>query len=223
MPLHVNLYHEVQRQERARRRDPLRLGMLALLVVAIGFVINYFIVFEQAHSVGIRYSGLQSEWSKIEPKAKDAKARQDELNGEIQASDAMMKNVDSRFYLAPLLGEILRTVPRTVQLTHVGAEAPGDANAVSTLLTISGVSSAIEPRKEAEALRIALDSRLGAQFKRVTSVFKTLDDSDEFVMLDGRRLATASFTIDFQIQLRDPVVAPPPPIRKARIAAATAE
>ena len=58
MPLHVNLYHEVQRQELARRRDPLRLGMIGLLVIAIGFVVNYFVVLEGAHSVGVRYSSL---------------------------------------------------------------------------------------------------------------------------------------------------------------------
>ena len=217
MPLHVNLYHEVQRQERARQRDPFRLSMLGILVIAIGFVVNYFIDLEQAHTVGIQYSALNDQWTQIEPKAKDAKARQDELNAEIAASDAMMKNVDSRFYWAPVLDEILKAVPRTVQLTHVGADAPNDDKTLWSVLSISGISSAAEPRKEAEAVRIALDSRLNAKFKHVTSVFKTLDDSDQYVMLDGHRLATATFSLEFQIQVRDPVVAEPPPTtRKSR-------
>jgi Tfp pilus assembly protein PilN len=129
--------------------------------------------------------------------------------------------VDSRFYWAPVLDQILRSVPRTVQLTHVSADTPPDANATTSVLSITGISSAEEPRKEAEALRTALAARLGAHFKGVTSVFKSLDDSDEFVMLDGRRLATANFTIEFQLQVKDPVVAAPPaPARKPRLVAA---
>jgi Tfp pilus assembly protein PilN len=221
MPLHVNLYHEVQRQELARRRDPVRLGMLGGLVIAIGFVANYFLVLERSHQVGSQYSGLQAQFSEVDAKARDAKARQAELNDEITASDTMMKSVNSRFYWAPVLDQLLKTVPRTIQLTHVGADASGADRTAMSVLTISGISSADEPRKEAESLRTALDRRLGAQFKSVTSVFKTLDDSDQFVMLDGRRLATATFTIEFQLQPRDPAVAAtPPPARKSKLVAA---
>ena len=221
MPLHVNLYHEIQRQEMARRRDPLRLGMLAVFVIVIGFIANYIVALERAHTVGIHYSGLEAEWSGIEPRARNAKTRQDELDAQIKASDAMLKNVNSRFYWAPILGEILKTVPRTIQLTHLGAQAPTDAAATLCVLTVSGISSSTEPRKEAEAVRTALRARLGAQYKNVTSVFKTLEDSDQYVMLDGRRLPTAIFTMEFQIQVRDPVVVAPPPARKPRNTAAT--
>jgi hypothetical protein len=222
MPLHVNLYHEVQRQERARQRDPVRLTMLGLIIIAIGFVANYFVVLERSHGVSIQYEGLADQWAKIEPQAKAAKARQDELNAEIAASDAVMKDVDGRFYWAPVLGQLLDTVPRNVQITHIAADAPGDPAAITSALSISGISSGAEPRKEAEALRTALAARLGTQFKHVTSVFKTLDDSDEYVVLDGRRLATASFTMEFQIQIRDPIVvaAPAAVTRKPRAEAA---
>jgi Tfp pilus assembly protein PilN len=217
MPLHINLYHEVQRQERARRRDPLRLAMLGMLVIAIGFVVNYFVVLEREHEVGIRYAGYQSDFAKLDPKAKDAKSRQAELNSEISASDTMMKSVDSRFYWAPILDQIVRTVPRNVQLTHVGADTPG-TGAGPSVLTITGISSAVEPRKEAEALRTALEARLSTQCKGVTSVFKALDDSDQVVVLDGRRLATATFTIEFELQVTDPAPAAPVIVRKPKFA-----
>jgi Tfp pilus assembly protein PilN len=218
MPLHVNLYHEVQRQERARRRDPVRLGILGLLFITIGFVINYFVVLAGSHSVGSRYSTLQAEFSKLDPRAKVAKARQAELNDEIAASDTMMKNVDSRFYWAPVFDQILKAVPRNVQLTHVGADAASSAG-TPHVLTITGISSAVEPRKEAEALRTALDARLHTQCKSITSQFKALDDSDQVAVLDGRRLSTATFTIEFQLQVTDPAAAPTPlPIRKPKFA-----
>jgi Tfp pilus assembly protein PilN len=220
MPLHVNLYHEIQRQELDRRRDPLRLGMLAVLVIAVGFIANYCVLLERSHSIGIRYSSLQGEWSTLESKAKDAKARQDDLDAEIKASDTMMKSVNSRFYWAPVLGEILNAVPRSIQLTHLGADVPADDTAINSVVTISGIASSTEPRKEAENIRTALNARLAAQFKNVTSVFKNLDDSDQFVMLEGRRLPTALFSLEFQIQVRDPVaVAAPAPARKPKAAA----
>jgi Tfp pilus assembly protein PilN len=222
MPLHINLYHEVQRQELARQRDPLRLGMLAVLIIAIGFVGNYFVVLERAHSVDVRYADLQGTWAALEPKATDAKNRQEELNAEIQASDAMIATVDGRYYWAPVFDQVLKTVPRTVQLTHMGGSAPPDEKGTTSVLSISGIASAVEPRKEAEALRTSLVVKLGSQFKHVTSVFRSLEDSDQYVMLDGRRLPTASFTIDIQIQVREAEVVAAPPPRRARAAAAAA-
>jgi Tfp pilus assembly protein PilN len=210
MPLHVNLYHEVLSQERARQRDPLRLGMLGMLVIAIGFVVYYFIALGSAHVVSVQYAALQAQYAQLDPKAKAAKAREAELSDAISASDTMMKEVDSRFYWAPVLDQLLQTVPVSVQLTHVSGDL-GGPNTTSNVLTISGISSAVEPRKEAEALRTALAARLGKQFKNVTAYFKTLDDSDEFVVLNGRRLPTANFTIEFDLQVKDPVVDAPPP------------
>jgi Tfp pilus assembly protein PilN len=215
MPLHVNLYHEIQRQELARQRDPLRLGMLAVLVIAIGFVVNYFIVMERGHSVAVRYNTLNDEWTELQPKATAAKSRQDELNSEIAASAAMMQSVESRLLWAPVLDEILKTVPRTVQLTHLSAEAPSNDKATNSTLSVSGLSSAVEPRKEAENLRMAMGASLGKKFKHVASVFKSLDDSDQYVMLDGRRLPTASFTIDFDVQVRDAASDPAAPAAAA--------
>jgi len=209
MPLHVNLYHEIQRQERARQRDPLRLGMLGMLVIAIGFVVYYFIALGSAHVVSVQYSTLQAQFAKLDPKAKAAKAREAELNDAISASDTMMKEVDGRFYWAPVLDQILQAVPMNVQLTHVGADM-GSASAGTNVLTITGISSAAEPRKAAEALRTALATRLGKEFKNVNAFFKTLEDSDEFVVLDGKRLPTATFTLEFDLQVKDPVQDAPP-------------
>jgi len=222
MPLHVNLYHEVQRQELARRRDPLRLGMMGLGVIAVGFVAYYFVVLEQAHEVTTQYEALQDEFSKLDPKAKAAKTREDELNTEISASDTLVKSIDSRFYWAPVLDQVLKTVPRTVQLTHFSGATPNSASTTVNTVEISGISSAIEPRKEAEALRTALNTRLGTQFDGVNAMFKTLDDSDEIVMLDGRRLATAAFNIEIKLQAKDPATAAaaPEPARKPKLIAA---
>jgi Tfp pilus assembly protein PilN len=224
MPLHVNLYHEVQRQALARRRDPLRIGLMGLGVIAAGFVAYYFVALEQTHQVVVQYESYQDTFAKLDPRAKAAKTREDELTAEITASQSMQQNVDNRFYWAPVLGQIVATVPRTVQLTHVSAETPQAGRTLSTnTIVITGIASAAEPRKEAEALRTALAAHFGTAFKDVTSEFKTLDDSDQIVMLDGRRLATANFTIQLQLGAKvdpAPVAAAPAPARKPRLIAA---
>lgn len=218
MPLHVNLHHEIQQQELARRRDPLRMGMLAVLVIAIGFVAYYFYEMERTHGINVRYGTLQSDWAQLEPKAKDAKTREVDLDTQIKASDALMKDIDGRFYWAPVLGEILRTVPRAVQVVRVNADT--QIGNISNVLTITGISSGVEPRKQAEAVRTALAAKLASQCKHVSSSFKTLDDGDQYVMLDGRRLPTAIFSMEFQLQVRDPVATPTPgPLHKIRAAA----
>lgn len=218
MPLHVNLHHEIEQQELARRRDPLRMGMLAVLVIAIGFVGYYFYEMERTHGVNVRYGTLQSDWSRLEPKSKEAKARQADLDTQIKASDTLIKNIDSRFYWAPVLGDILKTVPRDVQLVRVNADT--QVGSISNIITIAGISSGVEPRKEAEAVRTALATALATQCKHVSSSFKALDDGDQYVMLDGRRLPTAVFTMEFQLQVRDPVATPTPgPLHKVRTAA----
>lgn len=216
MPLHVNLHHEIQQQEQARRRDPLRVGMLAVLVVAIGFVIYYFWVLERSHGVNSRYGVLEATWSKLEPQSKNAKARQAELDSQIKASDALIKDIEGRFYWAPVLGEILRTVPRDVQLVRVNGET--QAGSLLNVVTIAGVSSGVEPRKQAEAVRTVLATKLAAACKHVTSSFKALDDSDQFVMLDGRRLPTASFIMEFQMQIKEAPSPTPAPAHKSKAA-----
>ncbi len=219
MPLHVNLYHEIQQQELARKRDPLRLGMLGILVVAVGFVAYYGVVFEQCVAVHGEYASLQDEWSHMEPKFKAAKDRQAELNDRVSQSDALKKTVDGRFYMAPLMGQIVRTVPRNVQILHVALEAPASDAAVTTGLSMSGIAAAPEPRKAAEELRLAMQKGLGKAFKAADGQFRELEDSEQTVALDGQRVPTATFTIDFQIEVRGAAAPAPVPARRARIAA----
>jgi hypothetical protein len=212
MPLHVNLYHEIQRQERNRKRDPLRLAAMGLSAIAAGFVLYYLVALGQTHEVTSKFADVQSQFAGLDPKAKAAKAREDELNQQISASTDLQSEVDNRFYWAPVMGQILSAVPRTVQVTRFVATGVADGKSEGNIITLIGVASGPEPRKDAEALRTSLISHLGTQYTGVTAVFKTLEDSDELVLLDSRRLSTALFTIEIQVKDRIPtpvaVVAP---------------
>src|SRR5256885_1408433 len=117
MALHINLYHEVQKQQLARRRDPLKLGMLGLLCIGVGFVIFYLYRMECVHEINSHVAALQAEWEKLDPKQKAAKEREEELNIAVKLNDMFVKRIDGRFYWAPVLAQILEKVPVDVQLT----------------------------------------------------------------------------------------------------------
>ncbi|MBA3544362.1 MAG: hypothetical protein H0T83_07985, partial [Chthoniobacterales bacterium] len=66
MALQLNLLHEEFTQERQRKRDPLKLGVMAL----IGFGVILFLYYGwnayQALQIKSRLSAAQSEWEKVE-------------------------------------------------------------------------------------------------------------------------------------------------------------
>lgn len=214
MALRINLYHEIQRQEVQRRRDPLRLGMYAMGAIALGFVLFYFYRLNSAREVNNRLGALRLEWAKLEPRAKLAKTHEDEITAQIKTRDALLARIENRIHWAPVIEDLVRTVPREVQVLRLGGELavePGKTDAIS----LTGLSGSAEPRKVAEELRKALEARLAGKFKNVSSSFKTLEDSEEAVMVGGRRMPVANFTLDFQLNPAAPA-APEPAAAPAR-------
>ena len=61
----------------------------------------------------------------------------------------------------------------------------------------------------AEQLRTAIKERFEAQYVNVTSTFKSLEDGTETVLLDGRQMATAIFTISVQFKTAEDKPAQP--------------
>src|SRR5437764_709992 len=107
MALHINLHHEIQSQERARRRDPLKLSMFAALVIALAFVAYYFVRIGSVRSVSSRLAAVQADWNRIEPRAKEAKKLEEEFTAEIKTSETLVKQIENRFYWAPIFEQIL--------------------------------------------------------------------------------------------------------------------
>ena len=219
MALHINLYHEVQKQELARRRDPLKLGMLGLLIIGVGFVAYYFFRLERMHAINVRIAALEADWQRFDPKQKAARAREDELNADVKTYELLTKRIESRFYWAPLLQEVLENVPHEVQFTKVSGDLPLDGGK-SSVLTVTGISSSEVPRKVAEDLRTALHEKLSESFKKVEAHFVSLDDSEETVLLDSKKAPTANFTIEFRLNNNvDPAPVPAPVANRKKVAA----
>jgi len=210
MALHLNLYHEIQTQNLQRQRDPLKLGMLALLVVAVGFVGYYFYRLQGSTGLNNQAARLQTDWLVLEPKQKQAATREGELLATVKLKEALVNRMEERCLWGPVLDIVAQGVPKEVQLKSLEATKVVTTDKIRVVtFVLSGVAGGVEPRRSAEDFRVAFLRRLSERFKSVNSVpkdgFRSLDDKDERVMLDGQNYPTAAFVVSYEAALDAPV------------------
>lgn len=215
MALHLNLYHEVQKQSRARRRDPVKIAILGALVVAIGLVVYYLHSMREARNVTAELAAKQAEWTRLEAEKEQAEIKQAEAKHAIELSREFVKQIEGRFYWAPVLERLLRAVPPEVQLTRFeGRIDPAGGGRV--VIAVDGVGAGLQPRTVAEELRLALGEKLGSGYLNVASEFVSLEDGAATVELDGVKARTAVFAISVTMNLAPPPAAPAAKPRRER-------
>lgn len=198
MALRLNLYHEVLKAKALKRRDPLKLSMYALAAVVACFACYYLLELVKVHSLNSELAKVRKEFEKLEPEAKMAKKREEELHSQMKAGDLLVKRVENRFYWAPMLARIMEVVPREVQVTRFAGDLTGDGLR-RCAISIDGLSAGSDPRKVAEDLRTAIAEKFSTDYKNVSSKFRALEDGSEMVMLDGRQVPTATFAINVEL------------------------
>jgi len=213
MSLHLNLYHEVNKAKALKRRDPLKLTMYALSAVVAGFAGYYALQALKLHSLNSELATVKAEFDKLDPAAKTAKAREDELSAQLKSGNLLVKKVENRFYWAPLLEQIMQVVPREVQVTRLVGDLAGEGARRCTL-SIDGLSAGQDARNVAETLRTAIAEKIAPNHKNVTSKFRMLEDGTEMAMLDGKQVPTATFAINVEFTSGDEPA--PEPTRRKR-------
>jgi hypothetical protein len=198
MALRLNLYHEVIKAKALKRRDPLKISIYVLSAIAVMCASWYLLQLMKMYSLNDELARVKAEFDKVEPAAKAAKKREEELTAHARVSSQLEKRMEGRFYWAPILGEIMQVVPREVQITRMGGDISGEGLR-RCMITIDGLSAGTDPRRVAEDLRTAIAEKFSPHYKNVTSTFKTLEDGSEMVMLDGKQMATATFAINVQL------------------------
>src|SRR6476469_341309 len=81
MPLQLNLLHEEILEQRQRQRDPLKLSIYAGIGLAALLLLNYLWTGYRVLDSKRHLSGVQGEWTKVEPKVTAAQKRAEELKG----------------------------------------------------------------------------------------------------------------------------------------------
>jgi hypothetical protein len=198
MALHINLYHESLKQQMQRKRDPLKLSSYALALVALILVAYYMMRVSEVHRARVRYIAAKNEWTKLDAESTAAKKEAAEVDALLKASNALTDRIESRFFWAPINEEIARVTTREIQITSLGGEVLRDKQG-GVNLAITGVASGDEPRTVADNYRVAILNALSAKYKQVTAVFRSLDDSNDQVILAGQQKATVNFTINIHM------------------------
>lgn len=206
MALHLNLYHEIQKQKALQRRDPLKIAGAALALVATGLAGYYLLQLNSLRILGNDVSRLKGEYAALQPKADAAKKRGDEIALTMKLGDTLINRMEGRFYWAPVLAKLLNAVPREVQVRRMSGDVNGES-VKRCVLSLEGVAVGADPRKVAEDLRRSLLDEFSASYKSVTSNFRSLEDSEP-VIVNGRKVPSAFYGINLVMEVDNPVADP---------------
>lgn len=197
MALQLNLLHEEIAQHRQRQRDPLKIGMLVLVGVTAVMIVFYMWKTYETHEVKRELAAVQHDWAEVEPKVTSAQNRSSELNGIINTTKVLDTMVEGRFYWAPFLEKLSRSVAPNAQLNSFDGAFNGDTKALTA--TVDGIAAGREPRAASEELRQLLTEQLSETYGNVAVDFMLLEDLDTVVNVAGVNMATARFSLNIKL------------------------
>jgi hypothetical protein len=208
MALHVNLYHEVIRAKRQKQYDPLKLSILALLVVGVVMVAYYGLQLKRTSDARAALNVQKAEFDRLSPQAKTAADREAELTRKIELAERITNRMEKRFHWAPVLEAIMAAVPANVQLAKFTGDTGRDKGGICQL-NIEGIAAGTEPRAVAEDTRKAVADRLSVRYPSAAAAFRSLDDSAERVKIDGKPMPSVVFAISVTFKAEaEPASAP---------------
>ena len=193
MALHLNLLHEEILEQRQRQRDPLKIGMIALVSCGVLLFLYYTWNAYRTLEIKSRLTTIERAWKKIEPRVTAAQKRVADLEGVIKTTRALDDYIDNRFFWAPFLQKVSRCVAPNTQLTNFGGVVLDENKGID--VSLEGVAAGREPRSVAENLRQMLLEQLRQGYSDVKVEFKTLEDLDTIVNVAGTHMATAHYVL----------------------------
>src|SRR3984893_5846963 len=195
MALHLNLLHQEILQQRQRKRDPLKIGILAVCSCGALLFLYYAWNAYQTLDIKSRLSSVEAEWKKLEPKVTQAQKRAAELTNIINTTRVLDDYIDNRFFWGPFLEKLSRCVPPNAQVTSFEGTMLGEEKGGGVTILIDGVAAAREPRSAAEDLRQMLLEQLGKSYYNVKAEFKTLEDIETVANLGGTNVPMSRYTL----------------------------
>lgn len=197
MALHLNLLHEEILEQRQRQRDPLKIGMIALVGCGVLLFLYYTWNAYRTLEIKSRLTTIERAWKKIEPGVTAAQKRVADLEGVIKTARTLDDYIDNRFFWAPVLQKVSRCVAPNTQLTNFEGAVQDENREID--VSLEGIAAGREPRSVAEDLRQMLLEQFHQSYSDVKAEFKTLEDLDTIVNVAGTHMATAHYilTVNF--------------------------
>jgi hypothetical protein len=215
MALRFNLFHEIEKQRAASRRDPLKISFFILGGIIACFAAYYFWNLTICLQATGEMKRRKAEFNALETQVKTAKKTEPELQKKIKASDSLLKRIEGRFYWAPLLEQVIALIPPEVQISRLS----GDVQQVMTIdkkagnvprssfkttnLTLDGVAAGNEPRSVADDLRKAIIASLSNKYRNVNTPIQggfVIEPESPDILLNGQNTHTAQFQMKIQFQ-----------------------
>jgi Tfp pilus assembly protein PilN len=195
MALQLNLLHEEILEQRQRKRDPLKIGLLVLAGCGAILFLYYAWNIVRYAEIKTRLSRITADWKKIEPQVTQAQKRSADLTNIINTTRVLDDYIDSRFFWGPLLDKLSRCVPPNAQLTSLEGQVTDEEKGGGISVTIDGVAAAREPRSAAEDLRQMLLEQLGKSYHDVKAEFKTLEDMETVANIGGTNVPMSHYVL----------------------------
>jgi len=197
MALQLNLLHEEITEERQRKRDPLKLGIIALSCFGALLFLYYGWNAYRTIQIKGRLNTAEREWKRTEPKVTAAQKRATELHQIIDSTRVLNGLIEDRFYWAPFLAQVSHCVAPNLQVTSLDGIIVDRSHTVA--ITLEGLAAAREPRAAAEEFRQLLNEQLEKSYGEVKVTFRNLEDLDTVVNLGGVSLPSARFILSVTI------------------------
>lgn len=206
MALRINLYHEIEAAKQERRRDPLKLGMLGVLLIVLLCMGWYGLRYMQVSKVVAERIQAEAEWRDYEKRAAAAHVRTAELKELLRTDTILRQFTENRFFWAPELQNLLQAIPPYVQIDglscmaridEASAEPPKDFSMI-----LSGRAAGEVPLITSEEFRKELAKHFTKGDRKATAEFpsRQLNETSDTVKLSGSTLKIATFTISLGVQ-----------------------
>lgn len=197
MAVYINLLREEQQHEIERRRDPFKLGMLAVVFAALAMAGFYFLRAGEVQSLRQKVTDLEATWQKTKPEFERAQARELELQQLFARADALRALMDGRFLWGTFLADLTNIIPAHASLTSFS----GSVDASHLNCSLTGNIAGENPRQLAEEIRNTIRRTFDKQLGNVRVEFESLEDDFTLYLIKGKKNSGVKFTISIRADL----------------------
>ncbi len=197
MALQLNLLREEQQIEIERRRDPLKLGMLGVLLIVLCMAGFYLMRMGEVSKLKSKRASLEMAWQNLQPRFEEAKVREVELQEMKARADALRALMNRRFLWGTFLADLTNMVPASASLTSFS----GSVQNSKLRCSLSGNIAGENPRRLAEEFRTAISRLLNDRFQDVEVAFQSLEDDTTPYIIRGQKTSGAKFSLSVEANI----------------------
>jgi len=202
MVIRFNFLHEIQTRKTQQQRDPLKLGMLGLLLIILLMAGYYMLRLNDVNQAKSSLEDVERQLKKAQPEAEEAVKQTEELKETIESVKLLKGYVEDRFFWAPVLQLVVNNTGPNVQLVNLNGVSSKDGDVI---VTIGGVVVGQPPQVAADKYLETIESVFAELYPNADAKFNVLEaETDQSFKLNGEELPSARFSIRLNFQANLP-------------------